>query len=164
MTQNIYDIEVKDKTGNYDSLEKYKGQVMVVVNTATQCGLSGQFNTLEELYQKYKDDGFVVLGFPSNQFANQEPGDDEEIAQTCQMNFGVTFPIYSKVDVNGKNESPLFTYLKKESKGMLGSSIKWNFTKFLIDQEGNVVQRYGPKDSPLKMEEQIKSLLSKNLK
>ncbi|PTE24497.1 glutathione peroxidase [Staphylococcus equorum] len=159
MNKNIYDITVKQKDGSTYQLSEYQAQVIIVVNTATKCGLSGQFEELEELYQKYKEQGLVVLGFPCNQFANQEPSTNEQVAETCKINFGVTFPIHSKINVNGKNESPLFTLLKNESSSLLGKSIKWNFTKLLIDRNGEVVKRYGPKDSPYSMEETIQSLL-----
>lgn len=159
MTQSIYDIEVKKNTGETYKLEEYKGQVMVIVNTATKCGLKGQFEDLEEIYQCYKDQGLVVLGFPCNQFANQEPETDDTVAQTCKINFGVTFPLHAKIDVNGKNEHPLFTYLKEQQNGLFNSKIKWNFTKFLIDREGNVVKRFAPKDKPQNMIEDIEKLL-----
>lgn len=159
MTNNIYDIQVANKDGSTYYLNDYKGKVIIVVNTATKCGLSGQFEELEALYQKYKDQGLIILGFPCNQFANQEPGTDDQIAETCKINFGVTFPIHAKIDVNGKDESPLFTLLKNEASSLYGKKIKWNFTKFVIDREGNVVKRLAPKDSPKKAEKLIQDLL-----
>lgn len=159
MTENIYDIQVTNKDGSHYYLNKYKGKVMIIVNTATKCGLSDQFEELEALYQKYKDQGLVILGFPCNQFAKQEPGTDEQIAEVCKVNFGVTFPIHAKVDVNGKNESPLFTLLKNQAPHIYGRKIKWNFTKFIIDKEGHVVKRLAPKDSPKKAESLIQNLL-----
>ena len=134
-------------------------EVVLIVNTATKCGLKNQFSSLETLYQKYKDDGFVVLGFPSNQFLNQEPGTDEEVNQACQLNFGVTFPLFSKINVNGKDAHPLFKYLTKQQSGILGGAIKWNFTKFLIDRDGNVIDRFAPKTEPEAFEDEIKKLL-----
>ncbi|PXW89196.1 glutathione peroxidase [Streptohalobacillus salinus] len=141
------------------SLKDYEGYCVLIVNTATKCGLKNQFNGLEALYQKYKDQKFIVLGFPSNQFLNQEPGTDEEVSQTCQLNFGVTFPLFSKVAVNGKNQHPLFHYLTKETSGLLGGAVKWNFTKFLIDRNGNVVERFAPKTEPKDLTTAIEKLL-----
>jgi len=156
---NIYDYTVKTADGSERSLREYEGDVVLIVNTATKCGLAPQFDGLEELYQAYKDRGFTVLGFPSNQFANQEPGSDDEVQQTCRMNFGVTFPLLAKIDVNGKDEEPLYTFLKKEQGGFLGSAIKWNFTKFLVDREGNVVKRYDPRKDPKEIAGDIEKLL-----
>ncbi|GEM04070.1 glutathione peroxidase [Halolactibacillus miurensis] len=156
---SIYEFNVQTIDHKEQSLEDYKGKVVLIVNTATKCGLKNQFNSLETLYQKYKDDGFVVLGFPSNQFLNQEPGTDEEVSQACQLNFGVTFPLFSKINVNGKDAHPLFKYLTKQQSGILGGAIKWNFTKFLIDRDGNVVNRFAPKTEPEAFEGEIKKLL-----
>lgn len=156
---SIYEFNVQTIDHKEQSLEDYKGKVVLIVNTATKCGLKNQFNSLETLYQKYKDDGFVVLGFPSNQFLNQEPGTDEEVSQACQLNFGVTFPLFSKINVNGKDAHPLFKYLTKQQSGILGGAIKWNFTKFLIDRDGNVIDRFAPKTEPEAFEDEIKKLL-----
>lgn len=156
---SIYQFNAQTIDHKEKSLEDYKGKVVLIVNTATKCGLKNQFNSLETLYQKYKDEGFVVLGFPSNQFLNQEPGTDEEVSQACQLNFGVTFPLFSKVNVNGKNAHPLFRYLTKEQSSLLGGTIKWNFTKFLIDREGHLVSRFAPKTKPETFEKDIVKLL-----
>lgn len=156
---SIYDIEVENKDHSTYKLEKYKDYVIVIVNTATKCGLSGQFDGLEKLYQQYKDQKFIILGFPCNQFANQEPGSGEEAAEACKINYGVTFPIHEKINVNGENEHPLYTHLKEQKSGLFVSKIKWNFTKFLIDRNGEVVKRFGPKDEPEKMNSFIQELL-----
>ncbi|SDJ36344.1 glutathione peroxidase [Salimicrobium halophilum] len=156
---SIYDIEVTKENGEQYKLDEYKGNVMLIVNTATKCGLKGQFDDLEGLYKKYKDEGLVVLGFPSNQFANQEPGSAQDAAETCRLTYGVTFPMHEKIKVNGDDAHELFKHLKDESSGMFGGSIKWNFTKFLVDQNGNVVERYAPQTSPQKAEEKIKELI-----
>ncbi len=156
---SIYDIEVENKDHSTYKLDKYKDHVIVIVNTATKCGLSGQFDGLEKLYQQYKDEKFIILGFPCNQFANQEPGSAEEAAESCKINYGVTFPIHEKINVNGENEHPLYTHLKEQQGGLLGSKIKWNFTKFVIDRNGEVVKRFGPKDEPKKMDSLIQELL-----
>lgn len=156
---SIYDIEVENKDHSTYKLDKYKDHVIVIVNTATKCGLSGQFDGLEKLYQQYKDEKFIILGFPCNQFANQEPGSAEEAAESCKINYGVTFPIHEKINVNGENEHPLYTHLKEQQGGLLGSKIKWNFTKFVIDRNGEVIKRFGPKDEPEKMDSLIQELL-----
>ncbi len=156
---NVYDYVVKDAEGNNVSMNNYKGKVLLIVNTATGCGLTPQYEGLEDLYEKYKDSGFEILDFPCNQFANQAPGSNEEIHTFCQSRFGVTFKMFSKINVNGNNEEPLYTYLKKVKGGVLGSSIKWNFTKFVIDKNGEVVKRYAPTDKPEKIEETIINLL-----
>mgnify|MGYP003425441155 FL=1 len=155
----IYDFKVKDNLGNEISLENYKGKTLIIVNTASKCGLTPQFEDLEFLYKKYKNENFEILGFPCNQFAKQELNSNNEIQEFCQLNYGVTFKVFDKINVNGKNAHPLYKYLKKEKSGIFGGSIKWNFTKFLIDKNGNVVERYAPTDSPLKMEEKIKELI-----
>jgi len=156
---NIYDIKVKKSQNEEVSMGDYRGKVLLVVNTATGCGFTPQYDGLQKLYEKYNDQGFEILDFPSNQFANQAPGTDAEINSFCTINFGTTFPRFSKVEVNGQNESPLYTSLKKAKGGFLGSNIKWNFTKFLIDRNGNVVKRYKPTDKPEKLENDIKELL-----
>ncbi|UIP05622.1 glutathione peroxidase [Erythrobacter sp. SDW2] len=156
----IADFTVNTNRGEPLDLSDKKGKVLLVVNTASKCGFTPQYDGLEELYQKYKDRGFEVLGFPCNQFGGQEPGDADEIAQFCKINFGVTFPLMEKVDVNGPDASPVFDWMKGEAKGLMGStSIKWNFTKFLIDREGNVVKRFAPQDSPASLEMHIEKLL-----
>lgn len=156
---SIYEFNVQTIDHKEQSLADFKGKVVLIVNTATKCGLKNQFSSLETLYQKYKDDGFAVLGFPSNQFLNQEPGTDEEVNQACQLNFGVTFPLFSKINVNGKDAHPLFKYLTKQQSGILGGAIKWNFTKFLIDRDGNAIDRFAPKTEPEAFEDEIKKLL-----
>ncbi|PKM60422.1 MAG: glutathione peroxidase [Firmicutes bacterium HGW-Firmicutes-4] len=157
---SIYDFTVKDASGLDVSIKDYEGQVLLIVNTATGCGLTPQYEGLQELYDKYQDQGFEILDFPSNQFANQAPGTDDEIKSFCETRFGITFKIFHKIDVNGDNADPLFTYLKKEKGGMLGSNIKWNFTKFLINKNGEVIKRFAPTDTPDKIERDIKKLLS----
>ncbi|MFF2456239.1 glutathione peroxidase [Peribacillus simplex] len=157
---SIYEFEVNKINGETISLEEYRGKVMIIVNTASKCGFSPQYDDLQSLYVQYKEDGVVVLGFPCNQFLNQEPGDDLEIDSYCKLNRGITFPMFAKVNVNGKEAHPLFSYLTENALGVMGSkSIKWNFTKFLIDRNGNIVSRYAPKTKPLEMEEDIKKLL-----
>ncbi|MBO0998723.1 glutathione peroxidase [Bacillus sp. SD075] len=157
---SIYEFEVNKINGETISLEEYRGRVMIIVNTASKCGFSPQYDDLQSLYVQYKEDGVVVLGFPCNQFLNQEPGDDLEIDSYCKLNHGVTFPMFAKVNVNGKEAHPLFSYLTENAPGVMGSkSIKWNFTKFLIDRDGNIVSRYAPKTKPLDMEEDLKKLL-----
>ncbi|MED3995312.1 glutathione peroxidase [Peribacillus frigoritolerans] len=157
---SIYEIEVNKINGETISLEEYKGKVMIIVNTASKCGFSPQYDDLQSLYVQYKEDGVVVLGFPCNQFLNQEPGDDLEIDSYCKLNHGVTFPMFAKVNVKGKEAHPLFSYLTENAPGVMGSkSIKWNFTKFLIDRNGNIVSRFAPKTKPLEMEEDIKKLI-----
>lgn len=151
---SIYDIKVKTSDGVEYELNDYKGKPMLIVNTATKCGLSNQFDGLEKLYNQYKDHGLVVLGFPSNQF-HQEVTNSEEAAQACRMTYGVTFPMHEIVKVNGKEAHPLFKYLTTNSKGFLSNSIKWNFTKFLVDKEGNLVERYSPTDNPESFEKDI---------
>jgi len=145
----VYDFSAKSIDGKNHKLSDYKGKVLLVVNTASKCGFTPQYKGLEEVYKKYKDRGFAVLGFPSNQFGEQEPGPDTEIAEFCEMNFGVTFPLFSKIDVNGENAHPLYKYLTSEKKGLLGSeAIKWNFTKFLVGKDGKVLDRYAPTTKP----------------
>lgn len=155
---NIYDIPVKTEKGEQYELDRYKGQVMMIVNTASKCGFTNQFTELEELYDKYKEEGFVVLGFPSNQF-KQELSSGEEAAEFCRLDYGVTFPMHEMVKVNGSEAHPLFKHLSSEAKGLLGQSVKWNFTKFLVDRDGNVIKRYAPQDSPIKAENDIAKLL-----
>lgn len=154
----IYDFRVKKINGEEISMKEYEGKTILIVNTATKCGLAPQFEDLEELHKKYKDKGLVILGFPCNQFANQEKGNNEEINEVCKINFGVTFQLFSKIDVNGESADPLYKYIKSKTKSLLGSEIKWNFTKFLIDSKGNVVKRYSPTTQIKKIE---KDLLNK---
>lgn len=156
----IYDIEVTDASGETHQLAEYKGKAMLIVNTATKCGLKGQFDGLEKLYSNYKEEGLVVLGFPSDQF-KQELSKAEEAEQSCRMTYGVTFPMHDIVKVNGKEAHPLFKYLTANTSGFLGSGIKWNFTKFLVDQEGNIVKRFAPKDTPESFEDDIRKVLNK---
>lgn len=157
----FYDFKAKKMNGQEVSMEDYKGKVVLVVNTASKCGLTPQFKELEALYKVYSEKGFEVLGFPCNQFAKQDAGSNQEIEEFCQLNYGVTFTMFEKINVNGKNTHPLYQYLKNEAKGILSKEIKWNFTKFLIDQEGNVIKRYAPTVIPSKIEEDIKKLLGK---
>ncbi len=156
---SIYDFTVNSIRGKEVNLADYKDHVVLIVNTASKCGYTPQFEGLENLYQKYKDRNFVVLGFPSNQFGGQDPGTNDEIGTFCKVNYGVSFPMMAKVDVNGQYESSLFTFLKKEKGGILGDRIKWNFTKFLIDKNGEVVKRYAPTTKPEALEDDIEALL-----
>ncbi|MFD1864596.1 glutathione peroxidase [Planococcus chinensis] len=156
---SIYDFEVKKANGEQETLEKYKGRPLVIVNTASKCGFTPQFEGLEKLYEKYKDQGLEILGFPCGQFNDQEFDSQEEIMEFCQVNYGVTFPVYAKVDVKGDHADPLFRYLTSQQKGMLTEAIKWNFTKFLVDRDGNVVKRFAPQTPPSNMEEDVKKLL-----
>ena len=157
---SIADFTVTTNRGEPLDLAQKQGKVLLVVNTASKCGFTPQYDGLEELYQKYGDRGFEVLGFPCNQFGGQEPGDADEIAEFCKVNFGVTFPLMEKVEVNGPQASPLFDWLKGEAKGVLGTAaIKWNFTKFLVDRDGKVVKRYGPSDKPAAIAADIETLL-----
>lgn len=156
---NIYDFSVKDIDGNSVSLSDYKDYVILIVNTASKCGFTPQFAGLESLYNKYKDKKFVILGFPCNQFGNQDPDTNENIVKFCQLNYGVSFPMMSKIDVNGKNAEPLYEFLKKQKGGVLSDSIKWNFTKFLIDRNGNIVDRFAPTTKPEDLAKSIEELL-----
>ncbi|MCR9179745.1 MAG: glutathione peroxidase [Erythrobacteraceae bacterium] len=156
----IADFTVATNRGESLDLSAKLGTVLLVVNTASKCGFTPQYDGLEKLYQQFRDKGFEVLGFPCNQFGGQEPGNADEIAEFCKVNFGVTFPLMAKVEVNGPEASPLFDWMKKEAKGLMGStSIKWNFTKFLVDREGHVVKRYGPQDTPAAIAKDIAKLL-----
>ncbi|MBY6212418.1 glutathione peroxidase [Microbulbifer agarilyticus] len=156
----IFSIPVEGGDGKQSTLEEYKGKVLLIVNTASKCGFTPQYQGLEELYEKYKDKGFAVLAFPCNQFGQQEPGSDSEIQEFCSLNFGVSFPVYSKLDVNGTNAHPLFTHLKQAAPGILGTEgIKWNFTKFLVNRDGEVVNRFAPKDKPAAIAADIEKLL-----
>jgi glutathione peroxidase len=156
----IADFAVPTNTGDALALSETLGKVLLVVNTASKCGFTPQYDGLEEHYQDYRDRGFEVLAFPCNQFGGQEPGDASEIAEFCKVNFGLTFPLMAKVDVNGDNASPLFDWMKREKPGVMGSkAIKWNFTKFLIDRSGQVAKRYGPTDAPKTIAKDIEKLL-----
>jgi glutathione peroxidase len=157
---SVYDFTVKTIRGEEQSLADYRGKVLLIVNTASKCGFTPQYKELQELYEQYRDRGFVVLGFPCNQFGHQEPGTEEEIEQFCQVNYGVTFPMFAKVDVNGENAHPLFQYLKEKAPGVFGTkAIKWNFTKFLVDRNGNVVARFASQTKPSELKNEIEELL-----
>ncbi|BDH60244.1 glutathione peroxidase [Lysinibacillus sp. PLM2] len=155
----VYDFSVKLPTGEMKSLKDYEGKPLLIVNTASKCGLTPQFKGLQELYDKYKEQGLEILGFPCDQFNNQEFNDIDETLQFCQMNYGVTFPMFAKIDVNGDNADPLFKFLKEQKKGVLSKNIKWNFTKFLIDKNGNVIERYAPTTEPEKIDDDIQKIL-----
>ncbi|QHT59155.1 glutathione peroxidase [Paenibacillus lycopersici] len=157
---SVYDFTVLTSRGERKPLADYRGKALLIVNTATKCGLAPQFKALQQLHEQYKDQGLTVLGFPCNQFRDQEPVKDSEMQETCQINFGVTFPLLGKIDVNGPNADPLYAYLKRQAPGFLNSSIKWNFTKFLVDAEGRVVKRFSPTTKPMKLEGRIKKLLA----
>jgi len=158
--RSLYDFSAYSIDGHETPLAQYRGKVLVVVNTASKCGYTPQYAGLEALYLQYKDRGLVVLGFPCNQFGAQEPGTEEEIAQFCELNYGVNFPIFAKIDVNGPHTHPLFKFLKSEKSGFLGTeAIKWNFTKFLLDREGNVVKRFAPSVAPADLSPEIERLL-----
>ncbi|CAM4366209.1 glutathione peroxidase [Saccharibacillus endophyticus] len=157
---SVYEYEARTSAGNEVKLSDYQGKVVLVVNTASKCGFTPQFQGLQELYDKYHDRGLEILGFPSNQFKEQDPGSNEEILEFCQLNYGVKFPMFEKVDVKGENAHPLFRYLSDEAPGLMGSkSVKWNFTKFLIDRDGKPVKRFAPQTSPDQLEKDIEKLL-----
>lgn len=157
---SIYDFECETITDEKKSLKAFDGDVILIVNTASKCGLTPQFEGLESLYQKFKDKGVSILGFPCNQFANQDPAENDKIQEFCQLNYGVSFPMFGKVDVNGKNTDPLFVYLKEKAPGLLGSQkIKWNFTKFLVNRQGDVIKRYAPATKPEAIEKDIEKLI-----
>ena len=155
----IYDFKALNNKGAEVDFSQYQGQVLLIVNTASKCGFTPQYDGLEALYQKYKDQGLTVIGFPCDQFAHQEPGSDAEIAEFCRLNHGVTFPLMSKIEVNGDNAHPIYKYLKSAAKGTFGNAIKWNFTKFLISRDGTVIKRYAPTVTPEKMEKDIEAFL-----
>jgi len=160
MESEFYTLQAKKPNGEILEMKDFKGKNVLIINTATKCGLAPQFEGLEALHQKYKDKGLVVLGFPSAQFRNQEPETNETVEQACKINHGVTFQLTEKVDVNGKNEHPVYTYLKSKKGGFLGSKIKWNFTKFLIDKKGKVVERYAPTTKPEAIEKDILKIIN----
>lgn len=160
MADSVYEFEVTTMMGLPKSLGDYRGKVLLIVNTASKCGFTPQYAGLQELYETYHDRGVEILGFPCNQFANQEPGSNDEILNFCQVNYGVSFPMFDKIDVNGSNADPLYEYLKAQAPGALGmKGIKWNFTKFLVDREGRVVQRFAPSVEPKEIVPEIESLL-----
>ena len=156
----LYDLSAKLNNGRSKKLGDYKGKVLLIVNTASKCGFTPQYEGLQSLYAKYKPRGFEVLGFPCDQFGHQEPGSDDEIASFCELNYGVSFPLFSKIEVNGDGAHPLYKFLKSEKGGLLGDAIKWNFTKFLVDKQGNVVERFAPTTTPEAIESKIQTLLS----
>jgi len=155
----LHDFTATTLSGEDTDLAEYAGKVVVVVNTASKCGLTPQYEGLQQLYETYADRGLVVLGFPCNQFANQEPGTSDDVAEFCQANYGVTFPMFEKVDVNGKDAHPLYAWLRSQKGGLLGNSIKWNFTKFLVDRDGTVIERYSPTTTPASLARDIEAAL-----
>jgi len=158
---SIYDFTAKTIDGKETSLDAYRGSVVLIVNVASKCGFTPQYAGLESLYQKYKDQNFVVLGFPCNQFGSQEPGSESEIMSFCNLEYGVTFPLFAKIDVNGPNAHPLYSYLKTVKPGILGTEgIKWNFTKFLVDRNGNPIRRYAPSDKPEAIDSDVQSAVA----
>ncbi|MDF1564131.1 MAG: glutathione peroxidase [Deltaproteobacteria bacterium] len=160
MSPSIYDFEVKTNKGETQTLEPYRGKVLLIVNTASKCGFTPQYEGLEALHAELSGRGLEILAFPCNQFGGQEPGSDEEIASFCELRFHTTFPLFSKIDVNGDDAHPLYEHLKAEAPGLLGTrAIKWNFTKFLVDREGRVVSRFAPKDTPESLRGEIEALL-----
>ncbi|WP_322923141.1 glutathione peroxidase [Paenibacillus campi] len=157
---NVHDFKATNIRGEEVSLDQYNGKTLLIVNTASKCGLTPQFSGLQELYDKFKAQNFEILGFPSNQFANQDPGSNEEISEFCQLNYGVSFPMFEKINVNGSQAHPLFKYLAEQAPGILGSkAIKWNFTKFLISPDGTPIKRYSPQTTPDKIEDDIRKQL-----
>lgn len=157
---NVYDFSAEKLEGGVQSLADYRGKVLLIVNTASKCGFTPQFDGLEQIYEQYKDQGFVVLGFPCNQFASQDPASNSEIGEFCQRNYGVTFPMFAKIDVNGSDAHPLYKYLSKEAKGILGTeAIKWNFTKFLIGRNGQVIDRFATATKPQDLKKDIEKAL-----
>lgn len=160
MKESIYDYKVKDIDGNEVAMSEFKGKVLMIVNVASKCGFTPQYEGLQKLYDAYKDQGLVVLGFPCNQFGAQEQGGEAEIKDFCETNFSISFPMFAKIDVNGDNAEPLFLFLQNAKKGFMNTGpIKWNFSKFVVDKEGNVVGRYGSLDDPAALEDDIKKLL-----
>ena len=161
MKNQFYDFKAKTLQGKEIGMDSYKGMTVLVVNTASKCGLTPQYEGLEAMYRKHKDNGLVILGFPSNQFANQEPGDEKSIAEGCLLNYGVTFPMFSKIDVNGPDAHPIYKYLRRKLPGVFSSKIKWNFTKFLIDSGGRPVKRFSPVTKPEMIEEYLEKKILK---
>jgi len=160
MKQTFYDFKAISLQGKEINMDTYKGKMVLVVNTASKCGFTPQYEGLEKLYKEYKVKGLVILGFPCNQFANQEPGTEKQISEGCLINYGVTFPMFTKINVNGKDAHPIYKYLKSELKGFPGNEIKWNFTKFLIDKNGNPYKRFSPLTKPEKIGKDIEKLLA----
>ena len=160
MSSNVFDFSCSTSSGDERSLADYRGKVLLVVNTASKCGFTPQFAGLEEMYEKYRERGLEILGFPCNQFGKQDPGSNEEITEFCQLNYGVSFPIFGKIEVNGRGADPLYQHLKKAAPGALGTrGIKWNFTKFLINRDGEVLKRFSPATTPARIEKEIEQLL-----
>ena len=157
MNKDFYAFLADNLQGKAVSMNVYRGKAVLVVNTASKCGLTPQYKGLESLYREYRDNGLVILGFPCNQFGRQEPGEEKSVSEGCLINYGVSFPMFSKIDVNGKNAHPLYIYLKNELGGVMGGAVKWNFTKFLIDRQGNPVKRFAPVTTPKKITEWIKA-------
>lgn len=158
--RDIYSLSCINAVGDEESMEQYRGKVLLVVNTASKCGFTPQYEGLQKLYTQHRMQGFEILAFPCNQFGRQEPGTDEDIQSFCSLNYSVKFPVFAKIEVNGPDTHPLYKVLKKEAKGLLGSeAIKWNFTKFLIDRKGKVIERFAPTTTPEQLEEQIERLL-----
>jgi glutathione peroxidase len=160
--QSLYDLSFTDNKGNEVSLDAYRGRPVLIVNTASKCGFTPQYDGLQKIYEELGSEGLVVLGFPCDQFAHQEPGDDAQIEEFCSVNYGVSFPLSTKVDVNGSKTHPVFKFLKKNAGGMLGSAIKWNFTKFLVSPDGTTVQRFAPTTKPQDLKPEVKKLLKEN--
>jgi glutathione peroxidase len=156
---NIYDFQVKDAHGNEKSLSEYKGKLVLIVNTASKCGLTPQYKELQTLYDQWHPQGLEILAFPCDQFGQQEPGSNDEIQQFCQLNYGVSFPVFAKIDVNGDGSHPLYNYLRSNSRGLVNSNIKWNFTKFLVDRDGQLLKRFAPTTQPEKLTPIIAKLL-----
>jgi len=159
MKETFYDFKATSLQGKEVRMDSFKGKTVLVVNTASKCGLTPQYEGLEDLYEKYRNEDFVILGFPCNQFANQEPGDEKSISEGCLINYGVSFPMFSKIDVNGENTHPIYKYLKSELKGTITNDIKWNFTKFLIDRNGKPVKRFSPLTKPEKIKKYLDRVL-----
>ena len=159
MTSSIFELSARDNRGSEVRFQDFAGKALLIVNTASKCGFTPQYQALESLHQTYKDQGLVVIGFPCDQFAHQEPGDDEEIAQFCRVNYGVTFPLMSKAEVNGPGTHPVFQFLKARAPGFLGQRVKWNFTKFLVQRDGRTVRRFAPHTKPESMERDIRAAL-----
>ncbi len=161
MPENIYEFTCRTMSGEDKPLSEFQGKVLLIVNTASKCGFTPQFAGLEALHEKYADQGLAILGFPCNQFGRQDPGSNEEIQEFCQLNYGVSFPMFSKIEVNGPETAPLYQFLKEAAPGALGTkAIKWNFTKFLVNRDGKVIRRYAPKDTPEKIERDLQQLLA----
>ncbi|HPX04979.1 MAG TPA: glutathione peroxidase [Tenuifilaceae bacterium] len=160
MNNQFYEFKAKNIYGQEVSMSAYKGKTVIVVNTASKCGFTPQFEGLEQLYQKYKDKGVVILGFPCNQFANQEPGDEKSILNGCVVDYNISFPMFAKVDVNGDTAHPIYKYLKNELKGLFGGVVKWNFTKFVVDANGNPIKRFSPFNKPEEIDKYLQTLLN----